>query len=42
MKLAAMRSQLKSREISTRRQVGDVEGMVNEEGKGLEDSRPEL
>lgn len=29
---AAMRSRLKSREVSTRRQVGDAENMINEEG----------
>lgn len=29
---SAMRSVLKNREISTRKQVGDAEAMVNEEG----------
>lgn len=29
---AAMRSRLRSREVSMRRQVGDAESMVNEEG----------
>ena len=38
---ATMRSRLRSREISTRKQVGDAEGMVNEGSEhvaeGLED-----
>lgn len=29
---AMIRSRLRSREVSTRRQVGDAESMVNEEG----------
>lgn len=29
---SAMRSVLKNREVSTRKQVGDTESMVNEEG----------
>lgn len=29
---AAIRSRLKSREVSMRKQVGDAESMVNEEG----------
>lgn len=28
----AVRSRLRNREVSTRRQVGDAESMVNEEG----------
>ncbi len=37
MRMQAMRSRLKSgtlREVSERKQVGDAEGMVNEEGAG--------
>ena len=30
-RLAAMRSRLRSREISERKQVGDAESMINEE-----------
>ena len=41
MARAAMRSRLRSREVSTRKQVGDAEGMVNEGSEhspeGLED-----
>ena len=32
MKLAAMRSRLKSREVSTRKQVGDAASMFDEKG----------
>ena len=32
MKLAAMRSRLKNREVSTRKQVGDAASMFDEEG----------
>ena len=45
LKLAAMRSRLRSaasREVSMRKQVGDAESMVNEEGKEVEDTRQEL
>ena len=42
MKLAAMRSRLRSREVSTRKQVGDIVSLVNEEGNALEDANPEL
>ena len=34
MKMTAMRSRLRNREISERKQVGDAEGMVNEERAG--------
>ena len=34
MKLAAMRSRLRNREVSTRKQVGDIASMINEEGAG--------
>ena len=42
MRLAAMRSRLRSREVSTRKQVGDTASLVNEEGQPLEDVRQEL
>ena len=42
MKLAAMRSRLRSREISTRKQVGDIVSLVNEEGNASEDANQEL
>ena len=45
MKLAAMRSRLKgagSREVSTRKQVGDAEDMINEEGREIDDTKQEL
>ena len=42
MKLAAMRSRLRSREVSTRKQVGDTASLVNEEEKPSEDARQEL
>ena len=45
LSLAAMRSRLRSaasREVSTRKQVGDAESMVNEEGKEIEDTWQEL
>ena len=32
---AAMRSRLRNREVSTRKQVGDAESMVNEEWGSL-------
>ena len=32
MKLAAMRSRLKNREVSTRKQVGDAVSMFDEDG----------
>jgi len=37
LNMQAMRSRLRSREISERKQVGDAESMVNEEGKTQED-----
>lgn len=37
MTRAAMRSRLLSREISTRKQVGDAESMVNERGEQVEE-----
>ena len=42
MNLAAMRSRMKDREVSTRKQVGDTESMVNEEGKEVEEERQQL
>ena len=43
MRLAAMRSRLRSREVSTRKQVGDTASMVNEEEDTvLEEARQEL
>ncbi|KAF6237805.1 hypothetical protein HO173_004006 [Letharia columbiana] len=42
MKLAAMRSRLRTREVSTRKQVGDTASLVNEEERPLEDARQEL
>lgn len=42
MKLAAMRSRLRSREVSTRKQVGDIASLVNEEELPLENAKPEL
>ena len=39
---SAMRSRLRSREVSMRRQVGDAESMVNEEGVGRDDAKEEL
>ena len=45
LSLAAIRSRLRSAasyEVSTRKQVGDAESMINEEGKEVEDSRQEL
>lgn len=42
MKLAAMRSRLRSREISTRKHVGDIVSLVSEEGNALEDANQEL
>ena len=38
MARAAMRSRLHGQEVSTRKQVGDAEGMVNE---GLDEHGPE-
>ena len=40
MNLAAIQSRLRSREVSTRKQVGDTEVMVNEEGQVW--GKPEL
>ncbi len=42
MKLAAMRSQLKGREVSTRKQVGDTASMMNEESSGVEESKQDI
>ena len=45
LRLASIRSRLRSaaeREVSTRKQVGDAESMVNEEGKEVEETRQEL
>ena len=42
MKLAAMRSRLRNREVSTRKQVGDTASMINEEEQSLEDAGQEL
>ena len=42
MKLAAMRSWLRSREVSMRKQVGDIASLVDEEEKPAEDVRQEL
>ena len=42
MKLAAIRSRLRNREVSTRKQVGDTASLVNEEEKPLEEARQEL
>lgn len=35
-RLAAMRSRLRSREISERKQVGDAESMINEEPNAMQ------
>jgi len=35
--MIAMRSRLRNREVAMRKQVGDAESMVNEEGKTRED-----
>jgi len=37
MKLAAMRSRLKNREVSTRKQVGDAASMFDEKGVVVDD-----
>lgn len=45
LSLAAIKSRLRSVAeggVSTRKQVGDAESMVNEEGKEVEDTRQEL
>ncbi len=42
MKLAAMRSRLKNREVSTRKQVGDAASMFDEEGPVADDSTRQL
>ena len=45
MKLAAMRSRLKNREVSTRKQVGDAASMFDEErapGAVVDDSGRQL
>ena len=34
---AGMRSQLRSREVSERKQVGDAEALVNEEGESWDE-----
>jgi hypothetical protein len=39
MARAAMRSRLRSREVSTRKQVGDAEDMVNEGSEHVPDRR---
>lgn len=42
MNLAAIRSRLKNREISTRRQVGDTESMMNEEQDAVDESKQNI
>lgn len=42
MKLAAMRSRLKNREVSTRKQVGDAASMFDEKGAVVDDSARQL
>ena len=40
--MAAMRSRLRGREVSMRKQVGDAESMVNDEGVARDDAMEEL